>query len=54
MGYNISLAISVNKLTNDKIQTVRVMFFKVWVCLDYVGCQFECVILSEFEGQEQL
>lgn len=25
MGYSISLAVSVNKLTNDKIQTVRVM-----------------------------
>jgi hypothetical protein len=27
-GYNISLAISVNKLISDKIQTVRVIVFK--------------------------
>lgn len=29
MGYSISLAVSVNKLINDKIQTVRLMFFKI-------------------------
>jgi hypothetical protein len=29
MGYNISLAVSVNKLIKDKIQTVRLMFFKI-------------------------
>jgi hypothetical protein len=28
MGYNISLAVSVNRLTSDKVQTVRVMYFK--------------------------
>lgn len=28
MGYSISLAISVNRLMNDKIQTVRVIYFK--------------------------
>jgi len=28
MGYNISLAVSVNKLTSEIIQTVLVMFFK--------------------------
>lgn len=26
-GYNISLAVSVNKLTSDKIHIVRVMYF---------------------------
>jgi len=29
-GYNISLAVSVNKLTKDKIQTERVMYFKIF------------------------
>lgn len=29
MGYSISLAISVNRLMNDNIQTVRVMYFKM-------------------------
>jgi len=27
IGYSISLAVSVNKLTKDKIQTVFVMYF---------------------------
>ncbi len=29
IGYSISLAVSVNKLTNDKIQTVRVIYFNL-------------------------
>jgi len=33
IGYSISLAVSVNKLTIDKIQTVFVMYFKICVCL---------------------
>lgn len=32
MGYSISLAVSVNKLINDKIQTLRLMFFKIRNC----------------------
>jgi hypothetical protein len=29
MGYSISLVVSVNKLINDKIQTLRLIFFKI-------------------------
>ena len=29
MGYNISLAMSVNRLTRERIHTVRVMGFKI-------------------------
>jgi hypothetical protein len=32
MGYSISLAVSVSKLTIDKIQTVRVIYFKILTC----------------------
>lgn len=35
MGYSISLAVSVSKLTTDKIQTVRVMYLKVSVFFNY-------------------
>ena len=37
MGYSISLAVSVNKLIKDKIQTVRLMFFKTGEIESYVG-----------------
>jgi len=29
MGYSISLAVSVSKLTTDRIQIVRVIYFKI-------------------------
>ncbi len=32
MGYSISLAVSVSKLTTDKTQTVRVIYFKFLYC----------------------
>ena len=47
MGYSISLAVSVNILTNDKVQTVRVMYFIVFNLIvrvqhsDIEGCFIE-------------
>lgn len=38
MGYSISLAVSVNKLIKDKIQTVRLMYFKI----RRIACSYKC------------
>ena len=40
MGYSISLAVSVNILTNDKIQTVGVMYFSLLL----IAINFEIVM----------
>lgn len=47
IGYNISLAVSVNKLTKDKIQTVRVIAFKLVLVsgLFHSQCQSDRLLL---------
>lgn len=41
MGYNISLAVSVNRLTHDRIHTVRVICFNILLnCLVRPGAAF--------------
>jgi hypothetical protein len=44
IGYNISLAVSVSILTTDKIQTVRVMYFKFLWCffINYLPASVSC------------
>lgn len=51
IGYSISLAVSVSKLTTDKIQIVRVIYFNFFLCrgLACVG-----VLHHHIESREQL
>lgn len=52
MGYNISLAMSVNKLTRERIQMVRVMYFNLrWLmsCCKNVELKYVELLDLRFE-----
>lgn len=54
MGYSISLAVSVNKLTSDSIQTVRVMircgeFVCVCTIVGFIECSNKLVHCIVFQ-----